>query len=604
MGTKRAIGLDIGTSSIKLIELAKTKQGIEVLRAKMIEIDTGLFVDAKKGHQVKWPIIQDRLRQLLQEEKVRNPKVAIPISGQSCIVRPVKLPKISHRKIDQLIKYEIQQQVPFPMDEVVWDYEAFSSSTLSETDIVLVAAKKEVVFDVMTGLIPGKVPIDIATIDAVPIALYNAVFCTLSVDKPVIVLDIGTWSTNIVVVESDRLWTRSIPIGSGNITDSIAEKYNVDFKQAENLKRNDGAILMGQSQIGSASAQQREVSREITFVLMDLLSEVSRSIGFYKTQYPGTTFGGLFLTGGGSKLKGIDKFFEKNLNISCLDKGIFDGVSISDRCLKNLGGREEYFSVAFGLALREIAKTPITVNLLPPNYASQRQVKISVPYFVMSSLLVMSVVYMGGEFIKIDNRRLESNLEVLEKRKTELETYRIQIEELRSGIKPELARTEFLEKIMKARQYWLQAIVDLNKELPQKIWILNFSPIFEEQAIRVRMLAKTDNLNLQGYAIVAEVPEELSKTGRFQDIIISDISDEFVSQEERNLVFTITAKVVNPELQKALLPLASEQLRDVRREIERPERVRRPIPAPPGMGDFPGMPVPPGMEDLPGMPRR
>ncbi len=593
---KKSISIDIGASSVKLIELAKTGKGIEVLRARIVEIDVQQIADSDDKARLQTRLVNDAIRQILSEEKIRNPKVTISISGQSCIVRSIKLPRVSKHKIGQIVKYEAQQQVPFPMDEVIWDYEVLSSSSAPETDVILVAVKKEVIQDIMSHLVSTKVPLDIAIVDAVPVALYNAVSHRRSIDRPLIVLDIGTQATNLIIVENKKMWARSIPMGGENTTHAIAEKYNTRLKEAEDLKRKEGALLMDQEQMGVSSTEQQEISRTISFSLMDILSEVSRSIGFYKIQSPGVIFGGIYLTGGGSNLKGIDKFFEKNLNIPVMPGGMFDSVSVSANCYKDFKERTDFscrFSVAFGMALRDITDVPISINLLPSDYANARQVRLSVPYFFMAAALAAGIIYMGGQFVKVDNERKNSELNMLKKERTELKAHETRFKELKSQIEPQIQKVKFLENITKARQYWLNTIININKDLPQEVWITNFMPVFEKDTIKIRMRAKTDNSNLQGYATVSEVPNKLSKTGRFQDVVISDISEEEVIPQ-KNIVFTITAEVVNPELQRAILFAAAEEIGVAERKTE--------------VG-FPGMPpMPPGafppMPPMPGEDRR
>ncbi|GAG37346.1 unnamed protein product, partial [marine sediment metagenome] len=122
LGNKRYFGLDIGESAIKLVEIKKGRDGFRLGMARLVELNIDpMFDDSEKRKN----IIEKSLKQLLAEEKIDSGIIALSISGQSVFIRPLKVPKIAKSKIEQIIQYEAQLQVPFPINEVIWNYQLF-----------------------------------------------------------------------------------------------------------------------------------------------------------------------------------------------------------------------------------------------------------------------------------------------------------------------------------------------------------------------------------------------------------------------------------------------------------------------------------------------
>jgi len=189
---KRALGIDIGAGSVKLVELEKTAEGIQLLRAKFFDLTQ--YSDQDKREV----LIREGLEGLLKTEKIRGGNAAVSLSGQSVFIRFLKLPKIQKGKIDKIIKYEAQQQVPFPLDKITWDHQIFRGGPGPEEDVLFVAAKKELVESTLANF--SRTGLDIDSVDVSPLSLLNAITFNEPVSKGIII-DIGAKATNIIVVE-------------------------------------------------------------------------------------------------------------------------------------------------------------------------------------------------------------------------------------------------------------------------------------------------------------------------------------------------------------------------------------------------------------------
>jgi type IV pilus assembly protein PilM len=209
---KDLIGLDIGAGSIKLVKIKKNKNKIELEKARSIELK-----DADS--------IKDAVTQLLKSEGINSARAAVSLSGQSVFTRFVKLPKISEKKVEQVVKYEAQQQIPFPIEKVVWDYQLFEHKESSEIEVCLAAVKKEIVDKIISELTQLK--LDIISIQPSPIALYNILKFNGEIEDDTLVLDIGEKVTDIFITKGRRIWIRSIPIAGKDITKAISGEMNL-----------------------------------------------------------------------------------------------------------------------------------------------------------------------------------------------------------------------------------------------------------------------------------------------------------------------------------------------------------------------------------------
>ena len=159
--------MDIGASTLKLAEFSikNAELTISSLGVRSVAVEPG-------SNENQHPLIVDAIRDIMAEQNIKPAPVVLSVSGQSAFLRPVKLPPVKREKIYQTVLYEAQQNVPFPINEVVWDYQLMGSSE-NELNVVLVAMKSDIV-ESMTDCI-GELNLDLELVDVAPMALYNAV---------------------------------------------------------------------------------------------------------------------------------------------------------------------------------------------------------------------------------------------------------------------------------------------------------------------------------------------------------------------------------------------------------------------------------------------
>ncbi|HEX7378936.1 MAG TPA: pilus assembly protein PilM, partial [Pirellulales bacterium] len=199
-------------------------------------------------------MVRDALKQFLSRNSVRGDRVVVSVSGQSGLTRFIKLPPVEAKKIPDIVKYEARQQIPFALEDVVWDFQTMIGGMVvegfaMETEVGLFAMKRDQVFRALKPFNEAGIEVDI--VQLTPLALYNFVafdqmenlpppdeYDADSPPESVILISLGTDTTDLVVTNGFRVWQRNIPIGGNHFTKALTKELKLTFASAEHLKRN------------------------------------------------------------------------------------------------------------------------------------------------------------------------------------------------------------------------------------------------------------------------------------------------------------------------------------------------------------------------------
>src|SRR5206468_8655606 len=176
------------------------------------------------------------LRELMREMHIQRADVNYAVPAQSVFARFVKLPALEAQKVDKIISFEAQQNVPFPIDQVVWDYQLVGGGMGEQLQVVIVAIKQDLLDEINNAV--EEIGLRTRIIDMASMGLYNA-FCYNYTDLKgcSLLLDIGARTTNVLFIEPGRIFSRSLPIGSSSITAAVAKAFNESFGAAEARKQ-------------------------------------------------------------------------------------------------------------------------------------------------------------------------------------------------------------------------------------------------------------------------------------------------------------------------------------------------------------------------------
>src|ERR1043166_1124761 len=303
----RIVTLNLGSQNIELAEFRAHSPGALMLcgyRSRELLADPAR--DAIRSTQVV-----AALREMMAELQIKGGPVNYTVAEESVFTRFVKLPPIEDEKIERIISFEAQQNVPFPIDEVVWDYQLIGDGRGEQVQVILVAIKADLL-DGINGAVE-ETGLRTSIVDLATMALYNA-FCHNYSDLSgcSLLVDIGARTTNLLFIEPGKIFARSIPIGGSSVTSAIAKEFNEPFAAAEfRKKRND---LTGLAGAESPATDGARVSNIMRTTMMRLHAELMRSISHYCAQQQGTSPERVFLSGGGASMPFLREFFQEKLH--------------------------------------------------------------------------------------------------------------------------------------------------------------------------------------------------------------------------------------------------------------------------------------------------
>ena len=412
---KKILTLDIGAANIALAEYELGAKGTLTLvnygtAALAAPIDTG---DAST-------ILSPALLELVREKGFKPGDVAVSVAGQMVFPRIAAIPAIGDDdKFEQSVRYEIEQNVPFPIDEMVCDRQVLGDTPNGDKSVMIVAAKVgqiEAVTDAVAA--SGFRPL---LVDVAPIATLSALKAVSPEDAgSVIVLDIGAKMTSLMIVDGEKVYNRSIPIAGNNITREIAQALGCSPEEADQVKREKGYVGLG-GVVEDDDQVADCIAKVCRAVLTRLLAEISRSVNFYRSQQGGNAPTKLYLTGGTAMLPQLDQFFLENLQIEVVYLNPFDYVAVSPALdQERLAADGAMLAATVGLALHEAGYARFAINLLPPSIIADRAEKARIPVVAAAGavfLVALALVYVAtgrsSEAVESELAQVQSRLDSL-----------------------------------------------------------------------------------------------------------------------------------------------------------------------------------------------
>jgi type IV pilus assembly protein PilM len=378
MATNKPVwGVDLGQNALKAIRLRLAGEVAEAVDYAYIEHSR--ILSSQQDTAARATMIADTMKKFLEQHNLSKENIVVAVPGQHTLARFVKLPPADKKRIPELVKYEAQQQIPFDMEEVIWDYQVFGNSP-EGFEVGIFAMRREVLREHLRFL--SDLNLEPAAVQSAPLALYSALrFDGIAGAEPAVILDIGAQNSDLIISDGESLWTRNIPIGGNHFTESLLKTFKLSFNKAENLKRT-----------AASSKYARQIFQAMRPVFADLVAEIQRSIGFFTGSRRGVKLTKVIAMGNAFQLPGMVKFIQQNLGMDVVRPTSFSKLSASEApnapdLLKQLGT----FGVAYGLALQGLGKAQITSSLLPTDIAKQIVWRKKTPWFYgAAACLVLS----------------------------------------------------------------------------------------------------------------------------------------------------------------------------------------------------------------------
>lgn len=396
--SKSFLCIDFGAGTLKVAEFDATEAGaLRLLRYAVKPLGlAGSQDSAREG------VVLRGLQELMAGKVFAAKRCNICAPGFQTFSKFIKLPPVDASKATQIIQYEAQQNVPFPLEEVVWDYQILGNLPSGEMEVLLVAIKTNLVEGMFKAAEAQGLRLDL--VDASPAALANAFRYNYSdMEGCSVLLDIGAKTSNVLFFEKDKVYARTINIGANSITQEFAAESKLPFAEAEKLKIAEGFVSLGGAYEEPDNPRQAAISKIARQVMTRLHIQVNQTIQFYRSQQGGSAPQRVFLAGGASIMAYTSQFFAEKLNLPVDYFNPFRNVEIAPSVnIEELAKVAHAFGEVVGLGLRNPTRCPIELNLIPKTIRQRQQLNQKKPYFIAAAIsLILAVLAMGLFFDRV-----------------------------------------------------------------------------------------------------------------------------------------------------------------------------------------------------------
>ena len=385
---KKFLTLNIGATNVALAEYESAARGsLTLLRYGVAQLAAP--IDGGNAETILAPA----LLEIVRTTGIRPGKVSLALAGQMVFPKFAAVPMAGGaEKFEQMVRNEIEQNIPFPIDEMVCDRQVLGDTEGGDKSVMIVAAKVDQVEAVCDAVASAGFSPEL--VDVAPIALTNAVRAARpeEADGCLVILDIGARTTSLVIVEGDKLYNRSIPVAGNAITKEISAALGCSLEEAEQVKFEKGYVSVGGVTEDEDEVADR-VSKVCRAVMTRLNAEISRSINFYRSQQQGGVPAKLYLTGGTSLLPQTDQFFAESLGIEVELFNPFETIAAGSAVDADaLASDAALLGVTAGLAQRVAGAARFEINLLPPSIVSARAEKARIPVLAAGGAMVVAAL--------------------------------------------------------------------------------------------------------------------------------------------------------------------------------------------------------------------
>lgn len=476
---RKIIVLDLGMQSLRVAEFASTAgNGIKLLRGARREFLLDPALDTSRPDQVRLST-----QEILKEWGVGSAEAVCVLPSHSVFTRVVSLdvPGGASGNVDAVAKFEAQQNIPFPLEEVVWDYTITGENGAGGVNVVFVAVKTDLLDSLCKEI--ERTGLRIISVTVSPLALYDAYMACYpeAHSSTTALIDIGCRTTNMVIASAGSFFSRSIPSGGFAVTTAISKDIHADLEEAEHLKVTRGSVALGPGFEPPTDPVEANLARIARQTLIKTQTDIARSIGYYRSTHGGSDPEQVLVTGGMASLPYLAEFLHEKLQ---------KPVQFFDP-LRELSSEETSHSAAsefiqansnnlgelVGGALELIPGKRTSINLLPPSISAKREFAKRLPY--LAAAAAVFVLSLGAWWISGRNAAIVTRQEA-QKIQIQIDGYSTVDKQMQALLakQGEIEKTsgEILSSVA-LREAYPRIIAELAAKVPDRyLWITEVEP--------------------------------------------------------------------------------------------------------------------------------
>lgn len=473
---KKFLSLDLGMQSLRLAELAVGGNGkLKLLRGARREFLIDPALDPSRPDQAGLA-----LADILKSWNLKSGKVACVLPAHTVFTRvvPLDVPGGISGQVDAVARFEAQQNIPFPLEEVVWDYVVMGELPSGAVNMVFLAVKTDLLESLCSAI--SLAGLQIASVTTAPIALHDS--CRLGQtggEHTSLLLDLGSRTTNMVTVGTGPFFCRSIPSGGLAVTASISKDIHATLEESEHLKITRGSVGLGPGFEPPSDPVEANLAKITRQTLIKTQADIARSLGYYRTNLGGSDPTMILLSGGMASMPYLAEFIHEKFQKETAFFDPLNGITVSPEATSFVEANPVNLGELIGGALQFVpgnAHTP--VNLLPPSVARKQSFAKKLPALAAAaSLFILSMLAWGiyGNSAAQATRREADRLTQESKQMADV-SQKIEVL-LKKQSEIRKTSTDLLSMVL-LREAYPKIVSELAAKVPDRfLWITEIQPV-------------------------------------------------------------------------------------------------------------------------------
>ena len=413
-------------------------------------------------------LLKETLQELFDRHEIRAKGLEANVCAPSyqCFTKFLRTPAVEGSKVGQIVQYEAASQVPFPLDEVEWGFEVMGTADTGELDVMLMALREEVIESLST--VCNDLGIRLSVVDGSPAALRNAFMQNYAeVDGCSLLLDIGAKTTNVIFIEGDQFFVRSVNFGANTITQEFCKESGLEWQQAEEYKQAYGYVHLTNTE-EPADPYQAILVRTARNVMTRIHQQVAQTVQYYRAQQGGQSPQRIYLAGGGASMIYTAEFFMEKFNLPIEFFNPFRNIQVGPEVDRNtLAGTAHWLGELAGLGLRATTVGLTEFNLLPKRERISRQIEKRSPYAIAAIFCAGLIFFVqAAASNSIEKKKKESAGKIEEQLSKYVGTAN-ELASAQSSLSQEQESSKKMERALQSRYFWINLVNGVQEVLSQ-----------------------------------------------------------------------------------------------------------------------------------------
>ncbi|HCE06695.1 MAG TPA: hypothetical protein DEQ62_10225 [Verrucomicrobiales bacterium] len=413
-------------------------------------------------------LLKETLQELFDRHEIRAKGLEANVCAPSyqCFTKFLRTPAVEGSKVGQIVQYEAASQVPFPLDEVEWGFEVMGTADTGELDVMLMALREEVIESLST--VCNDLGIRLSVVDGSPAALRNAFMQNYpEVEGCSLLLDIGAKTTNVIFIEGDQFFVRSVNFGANSITQEFCKESGLEWQQAEEYKQAYGYVHLTNTE-EPADPYQAILVRTARNVMTRLHQQVAQTVQYYRAQQGGQSPQRIYLAGGGASMIYTAEFFQEKFTLPIEFFNPFRNIQVGPEVDRNtLAGTAHWLGEVAGLGLRAATVGLTEFNLLPKRERISRQIEKRSPYAIAAIFCAGLIFFVQAAASNSIEKKKKESAGKIEGQLNEYVLIANDLASAQSSLSQEQESSKKMERALQSRYFWINLVNGVQEVLSQ-----------------------------------------------------------------------------------------------------------------------------------------